>query len=164
MSTIITRIGKGSALTFVEADANFTNLNTGKVEKSGDTMTGALVATGLTSNTNGVGYATGAGGTVTQLTSKSTGVTLNKPCGAITMNNSTMTGLSVVSFVLTNSFIAATDVVVVGIKSGATVGAYGVAVSATAAGSCSISLHKQLIGSLSEAVVLNFAVIKAVAA
>ena len=164
MSTIITRIGKGSALTFVEADANFTNLNTGKVEKSGDTMTGALVATGLTSNTNGVGYATGAGGTVTQLTSKSTGVTLNEPCGAIIMNNAALAGSSLVSFVLTNSFIAATDVVVVGIKNGATVGAYGVTVSATAAGSCSISLHKQYAGSLSEAVVLNFAVIKAVAA
>lgn len=42
MSTIVTRTGKGSALTWAEADANFTNLNGDKVEKSGDTMTGAL--------------------------------------------------------------------------------------------------------------------------
>lgn len=35
MSTIVTRAGKGSALTHNEVDANFTNLNTDKVEKSG---------------------------------------------------------------------------------------------------------------------------------
>jgi hypothetical protein len=42
MSTIVTRAGKGSALTFVEADANFTNLNTDKMESftlAGDTGT-----------------------------------------------------------------------------------------------------------------------------
>lgn len=32
MSTIVTRAGKGSALTHAEVDANFTNLNTDKVE------------------------------------------------------------------------------------------------------------------------------------
>ena len=32
MATIVTRAGKGSALTFVEGDANFTNLNTDKIE------------------------------------------------------------------------------------------------------------------------------------
>jgi hypothetical protein len=35
MSTIVTRAGKGSALTHNEVDANFTNLNTDKVEKTG---------------------------------------------------------------------------------------------------------------------------------
>ena len=40
MSTIVTRAGKGSALTFQEGDDNFTNLNTDKVEKSGGTITG----------------------------------------------------------------------------------------------------------------------------
>ena len=35
MSTIVTRAGKGSALTHNEVDANFVNLNTDKVEKSG---------------------------------------------------------------------------------------------------------------------------------
>lgn len=42
MSTIVTRAGKGSALTWAEADANFTNLNTDKLEISGGLMTGAL--------------------------------------------------------------------------------------------------------------------------
>lgn len=35
MSTIVTRAGKGSPLTNTELDANFTNLNTDKLEKSG---------------------------------------------------------------------------------------------------------------------------------
>lgn len=117
-----------------------------------------------TSATVGVGYATGAGGAVTQATSKSTGVTLNKVCGAITMNNAALGNNNSVSFTLTNSAIAATDVVAVSIKSGATAGGYLLLVDAVAAGSCQISLRNHSGGSLSEAVVVNFAVIKAVAA
>ena len=40
MATIVTRTGKGSALTFAEGDANFTNLNTDKLESTGGTITG----------------------------------------------------------------------------------------------------------------------------
>jgi hypothetical protein len=113
--------------------------------------------------TGTMGYSTGAGGTVTQLTSKSTGVTLNKACGQITMNNATLNRVSSVAFTLTNSTIAATDVVIVNIASGATSGAYTITVEVIAAGSCNIALHNLLTGTdLSEAVVLNFAVIKAV--
>jgi hypothetical protein len=43
MATIVTRAGKGSPLTNTEVDANFTNLNTDKLEKSGGTMTGDLI-------------------------------------------------------------------------------------------------------------------------
>ena len=42
MTTITTRSGKGSPLTNDEVDANFTGLNTDKVETSGDSMTGNL--------------------------------------------------------------------------------------------------------------------------
>jgi len=42
MATIVTRSGKGSPLTHAEVDANFTNLNTDKLELSGGTMTGNL--------------------------------------------------------------------------------------------------------------------------
>jgi hypothetical protein len=42
MASITTRAGKGSPLTNAEVDANFDNLNTGKLELSGGTMTGAL--------------------------------------------------------------------------------------------------------------------------
>jgi hypothetical protein len=122
-------------------------------------VTGAVTSSG----TAGVGYATGAGGSVSQTTSKATGVTLNKISGQITMVNSALAAAAEVSFTLTNSTIAANDVVVVSIKSGATAGAYFVTVGATAAGSCSVTLGNTSAGSLSEAVVLNFVVIKGVA-
>lgn len=42
MATIVTRAGKGSALTHAEVDANFTNLNTNKAEVSGTLTAGYL--------------------------------------------------------------------------------------------------------------------------
>jgi hypothetical protein len=111
-----------------------------------------------------VGYSTGTGGTVTQATDKSTGVTLNKRCGQITMNNAALAAAAEVSFTLTNSVIATTDVVMVSIASGATAGAYSIQCDATAAGSCRISVGNRNAGSLGEAIVLNFVVIKSVAA
>ena len=111
--------------------------------------------------TSDIGFTTGAGGTVTQLTDKSTGVTLNKPSGQITMNAATLNRNTGVTFTLTNSFIAAADVVVVNIASGATPNSYTATVDVVTAGSCSIQLHNHTTGSdLSDAVVLNFVVIK----
>lgn len=113
--------------------------------------------------TSASGYTTGAGGDVTQDTSKSTGVTLDKPCGQITMHNANLAGATRVSFTLTNSSIAATDVVIVNIASGATADAYSVAVTAVAAGSCRIQIANLTASTtLGEALVLNFAVIKAI--
>lgn len=116
------------------------------------------------SGTAGIGYGTGAGGTVTQGGSKSTGVTLNKVSGQITMNNASLAAAAEVSFTFTNSTIAATDVVVTAISSGATAGAYNTHVDAIAAGSCRISITNFSSGPLSEAIVLNFVVIKGVTA
>lgn len=126
----------------------------------------SLLATGLikSSGTAGIGYATGAGGTVTQATNKSTGVTLDKTTGTIIMNNAALNAGISVAFTLTNSTIAATDVIIVNLKSGNTANSYTVSVDAVAAGSCSISLRNYTAGNLSEAVVLSFAVIKGVAA
>jgi hypothetical protein len=109
-----------------------------------------------------LGYGSGSGGTVTQLTSKATGVTLNTICGAITMNNAALAAGTAVSFTVTNSSMAATDVVITNIVSAATAGAYRLQVDATAAGSFQLSLYNQSAGSLSEAVVIGFAIIKAV--
>jgi hypothetical protein len=117
-----------------------------------------------TSATAGVGYGTGAGGTVTQGGSKSTGVTLNKVSGQITMNAASLAAAAEVSFTFTNSTIAATDVIVTAISSGATAGAYNTHVDAIAAGSCRISITNFSTGPLAEAIVLNFVVIKGVAA
>jgi len=113
----------------------------------------------------GIGYDTGAGGAVTQQTSKSTGVTLNTVCGQITMNNESLGTATSVGFVLTNSAIATTDLVVVNVDSGATATtSYLVGVAAVGAGSCTINVYNTSGSAKAEAIVLNFAVIKAVAA
>jgi hypothetical protein len=106
-----------------------------------------------------LGYTSAAQGTVTQATDKSTGVTLNKSMGRITMNNAALAGNTAVSFTLTNSTISAKDVLVVSISSGATAAAYATYVSSMTAGSAVISLRNMTAGSLSEAVIINFAVI-----
>lgn len=107
-----------------------------------------------------IGYGTGAQGTVTQATSKSTGVTLNKSAGQITMNGAALAAGVAVSFTLTNSLISAKDVIILTIGSGATATAYTVYVSSMAAGSAVITLRNLTAAtSLSEAVVVNFAII-----
>lgn len=105
------------------------------------------------------GYAQG-GGSVTQATDKSTGVTLNTPCGQITLSNAALAANTAVAFTLTNSQISPQDVVAVSIKSGATAGAYSVSTLDIASGSVKIVLRNLTAGSLSEAVVLNFVIIK----
>lgn len=130
------------------------------------TSAGNLSAAGsiTTANaTSGIGYSSGAGGTVTQATSKSTGVTLSKVCGAITMNGAALASATSVSFTLTNTAIAATDLVVIAHDSVGTLGGYGITAT-PAAGSATITVRNNTAGSLSEAIVLRFAVIKAVTA
>ena len=111
--------------------------------------------------TEEIGYALAAQGSVTQLTDKSTAVTLNKSAGQITMNNASLATVTTVSFTLNNNTISAKDTLVVCISSGATTGAYLVYVSNLTAGAATISLRNFTAGSLSEAVVINFAIIHA---
>lgn len=106
-----------------------------------------------------LGYATGNGGTATQLTSKSTGVTLSKISGEITLNNAALLADTTVSFTLTNTTIAATDLLILNHVSGGTAGSYLLNAQA-GAGSASINVRNITGGSLSEAIVLRFAVIK----
>ena len=110
----------------------------------------------VTVDTGSFGCGTGAGGTVTQATSKSTAVTLNKPSGQITTTADSLAANTAVSFTLTNNKIAANDIPEVVIKSGATAGAYVVQVDAAAAGSCRISIRNMTAAPLSEALVLQF--------
>lgn len=98
--------------------------------------------------------------TVTQATSKSTGVTCSAMSGTVTMNGAALAAGVEVGFTVTNTAIAAGDVVVVVIKSGATAASYGVTVDSVAAGSFTVNLSNLSGGSLSEAVVLTFAILK----
>ena len=137
---ITTRATKGSPLTHTEVDTNFTDLRDNKA-----------------------GYVTGDGGAVTQSTSKSTGVTLSKKCGQITLHNAALAADTTVSFTLANTTVAATDIIVLNHVSGGTAGSYLLNAQA-AAGSASINVRNITSGSLSEAIVIGFAVVKAVIA
>ena len=144
------------------------NLLTGSTV-TGATITGSTMTTSSLAGTNvtatgNLGFAATAGGAVTQQTDKSTGVTLDKMCGAITMNGAQLATTAAVGFTLTNNKIAANDMVLVCIKSGATAATYDVIVDAVAAGSCHITLRNYSGSNYSEAIVLSFMVIKGVIA
>jgi len=131
---------------------------------------GAATGTSLSTTGNQVisstgkhGYATGSGGTVTQATSKSTGVTLSKSTGQITLNNAALAADTTVSFTLTNTVIEAGDILIMNHISAGTAGSY-LLNAQSAAGSASINVRNITTGSLSEAIVIAFAVIKAVTA
>jgi hypothetical protein len=121
-----------------------------------------LLATGevLNTSTGGLGYGTGSGGAVTQITSRTTGVTLNKTNGAITLFSAAGSA-TWASFTVTNSTVAATDVIEVCAKSGTNL--YLVSVTAVAAGSFQISFATTG-GTATDAPVFNFAICKAVTA
>jgi hypothetical protein len=134
-------------------DLNLTPKGTGAVRTAA-----ALLSS---SATGGIGYATGAGGTVTQATSRTTGVTLNKVSGAITMFTAAGSATPA-SFTVTNSTVAATDTVILNIKSGAT-NTYFYFVTAVAAGSFVVTFWTTG-GTASDTPVINFNVIKGVSA
>lgn len=112
----------------------------------------------LAISSGGLGYGTGSGGTVTQLTSKSTGVTLNKTNGQITMNAAALANGASVAFNLTNSTISNTDLLLTNCSSNS---GYTITCTSCTVGSANIRVTNVSGGSLSEAVVINFAVIKA---
>jgi hypothetical protein len=125
------------------------------------TGTSLAVTSAITSSgTAGIGYATGAGGTVTQATSRTTGVTLNKTTGSITLY-SAAGSTTAATFTVTNSTVAATDVIILNQKSGTDL--YDLMVTAVAAGSFNITFRTTG-GTTTETPVFNFAVIKGVAA
>jgi len=110
--------------------------------------------------TEQLGYAAAAQGAVTQLTDKSTAVTLNKSSGQITMSNAALTAATNVSFTLTNNLISAKDVLITNVAGGAaTSGTYNVFVSTMGAGTATIVLRNISAGTLSEAVVVNYAIL-----
>ena len=115
----------------------------------------------LVTGSGGLGYGVGSGGTVTQATSKSTAVTLNKPCGVITTNNAALASGASVVFTLNNSFIGFNDAVLTSHNTtGGTNAAYVTQCIASGNGSASIRVTNISVGSLSEAININFAIIK----
>lgn len=108
----------------------------------------------------GLGYASGSGGSVTQVTSRTTGVTLNKTNG--TINLFTAAGsTTATTFTVTNSAVEATDTIVLSVK--ASTNKYLAFVTAVAAGSFDITFFTTG-GTSSDTPGINFAVLKAVLA
>lgn len=109
---------------------------------------------------NGIGYITGYGGTVTQATNKSTSVTLDKVCGTVTTHNAALAGDTSVQFTLTNSKIAAGDLIIINYTGAATPSSYNIT-GTCSAGAATINIRNVTTGSLSEAIVISFAIFKA---
>lgn len=134
---------------------------TGEVQNSGVIIddSGTITTQGLvsTSPLYGIGYGIGSGGTVTQLTSKSTSVTLNKPTGEITMNNATLAAGASVEFTLNNTSILTYSIVTVNPIWGAP--SYKTEVVLNTTGAVIIRVTNITLGSLSDALSVRFNVI-----
>ncbi len=141
-----------------------THNGTSSAERITIDKTGAILSTqAILTSAGGIGYTTGAGGTVSQGTSKSTGVTLSKLTGEITTFSDALNASTNVSFTLTNTLVTASDHVIVSHVRGGTLGAYNVVANA-GSGSVTITLRNITGGPLTEAPVLKFTVIKSVTA
>jgi len=139
----ITKLQAGGVLVFQSNGAN----ERMRIDSSGNV---------LVTNPAGLGYGTGSGGTVTQATSRTTGVTLSKPTGAITMFSAAGSVVAA-TFTVTNTLVAATDTIILNQKSGTNL--YVLLVTAVAAGSFNITFYTTG-GVATDAPVINFAIIK----
>lgn len=123
--------------------------------------TGNIKSSGAT---GGVGYRTGAGGAVTQATNRTTGVALNKMCGAITTNNTSLAAGAAATFTVTAAAIDITDTVNVTIRSGATTNQTRVEANGVTASSFDITVENNHASTAETgAIIINYSIIKAVA-
>jgi hypothetical protein len=138
------------------AGTNATITNNWSLGTNGNLLSqGSLVSS---SPSGGVGYFIGAGSTVTQITSRTTGVTINNVCGAITLVSAAGT-TTWQSFTVTNSRVTATDVIIVNQGTGTDL--YQIFITNVAAGSFQITFATTG-GTTTEQPVFNFSIIKAV--
>lgn len=104
----------------------------------------------------------GIGSSVTQLTNRTTGVTINTPCGTITTDDASLAAAGEATFVVTNSEVQANDVVVLSVQDAGATGTVMAYVSDVADGAFSVTLTNLHASTAStNAVVLNFAIIRA---
>lgn len=166
MTTTIRSSADGSKSYIQVGGADVVTLGTQGIE-AGSFKPGAIAANDLAdgalieNSVNGIGYGPGAGGTVTQATSKSTPVTLNKPTGLITMNNAALAAGATVAFTLYNSELGLYDCFSVGVSGGSSnPDSYLVRWRMGGGGAVVVSVTNTSGASLSEAILLNFAIIK----
>lgn len=110
----------------------------------------------------GLGYSTAAEASVTQITTRATGVTVTGLCGQITTDTTSLAALAQATFTVTNTAVAIGDVILVAIRSGATNKKTDARITAVAAGSFDVTIHN-IDASTAEigAIILNYIVLKA---
>jgi len=145
------------------ANVNAT-LHTGTtVSVTGNITGGNVLSPGMiksSSSTAGIGYATGAGTTVTQTVSRTQGVTIDRVTGQITLVSAAGTS-AYTTFIVTNSTVQSGDVIILSQKGGTD--KYNAFVTNVTNGTFSITFN-DVSSTTTEQPVFNFAVIKAVAA
>ncbi len=172
--------GKGSAYIDYAAGAWYINTGTkaSPVWSAAGSTAGAatpssVVSSGAITSTSpsaGVGYATGAGGAVTQITTRATGVTMvPNPCicGAITTDTTSLAAEASANFIVTDSAVAIGDVVVPCIRSGSNGGNTEVSCVTVTAGTFTLKVaNNNAAGGTAEtgALIINFVILKAVSA
>lgn len=125
--------------------------------------TGAITSSAPTGG--GIGYATGAGGAVTQITNRSTTVVLSKLTGQITTDTTSLAAGAAAQFIVTNTTVAIGDTIILSIQSGTTTTQTTAYVNTVAAGSFKITVNNGHASTAEVgAIIMNFSVIKAVAA
>lgn len=148
----------GTALTIAPLESpSFTTPNIGAATGTSLAVTGAITSSGGAGA--GIGYVAGAGGTVTQLVSRTTTVVLNELCGNITMFSAAQAANALITFTFTNSFIAANDYLAVEHISATDGGAWNISV-VCGAGTATINIRNVSTGSITSATPLRFTVIK----
>lgn len=144
-------LATGAVINF--ANGNYTITHTSGVL----TFLGAV----LTGSSLGYAAGIGSGTTVTQLTNRTTSVTINKPTGQITTNNTSLAAGATAKFTVNNSAVGANDNVVVTINSGTTTDQTDVKVQNVAAGGFNIVVaNRHAATAETGAIIINFALVK----
>lgn len=161
---IITNAGAATIRAGLTITAGGLTVTAGAMAGPSLAVTAGLTSSGPTGA--GIGYATGAGGAVTQITSRTTGVTLNKLTGAITTSSVGAIGIqSGAVFTVTNSTVAIGDTILLALRSGSSTGLAQPSIAAVAAGSFDILVYNPSTAATESGTqVINFVVIKAVSA
>lgn len=125
-----------------------------------------ILSTGLTAFSVKFGYGLGVGngGQVVQATSKATAVTLNTSTGQITTFNNALGAGARVSFIVNNTLCELNDSIIIHRKNGGTPASYRVWIDEVATGAFRVTLENYSAVSLSEAVVLQYSIVRGVIA
>jgi hypothetical protein len=163
LNFVVTPVGQPAANRVEVANITVANgVTATQFTTAGNATAGNVVSSGsVTSNsaTAGVGYRAGAGGTVTQLTDKTTPVTLDTVTGEITTTADSIAGGSTATFVLNNSSIANTDIMIINQISATNLGDY-VFFPRCNTGNATVTIRNISNQTRSDAIVIRFAVIK----